>query len=218
VGTRETRLQRGRRQGADLVRGLVGELRVARQNAGVSQRALAAEVGWTQSEINRLEQFRFMTVPLPRLCEIGSALGLELNASWHPAGDAVRDEGHQAVKRRFILLVAAPPYGVTHEAPFPNLGDLRSWDLLLRLDEQRVGIEVETRVRDVQACVRRIRARQRSGGVAFIILVLADTAHNRRFVDELREALGPSFATSPGAITASLRAGMPVPGSGVILV
>jgi transcriptional regulator with XRE-family HTH domain len=200
------------------VRRLIGELRVARQNAGVSQRALAAELGWTQSEVNRLEQFRFMTVPIPRLCEIGAVLGLDLGAGWHPVGDAVRDKGHQAARRRFALNIASPPYVLTHEAPFPNLGDLRSWDMLLRLDDQRVGVELETRMRDVQACVRRIRARQRSGGVDVIILVLADTAHNRRMIDELREALGPSFATSPSAITAALKAGKPVPGSGVVLV
>jgi hypothetical protein len=159
-----------------------------------------------------------MTVPIPRLCEIGSVLGLELSGGWHPAGDAVRDRGHQAVKRRFIPLVAAPPYGLTQEAPFPNIGDLRSWDLLLRLDQQRVGVEFETHVRDIQACVRRIRARERSGGVDLIILVLADTAHNRRIIDELRQALGPDFATSRSAITAALGSGRPVPGSGVVLV
>lgn len=197
---------------------MIGELRVARQNAAVSQRALATQLGWSQSEINRLEQFRYMNVPMLRLCEVGAVLGLELGAGWHPAGDAVRDEGHQAVKRRFLSNVASPPYLRTHEAPFPNVGDLRSWDILLRLDQHRVGVEFETRVRDVQACVRRIRARERTGGVDAIVLVLADTAHNRRLVRELREALGSEFATSPGVITAALASGLPVPGSGVVLV
>jgi transcriptional regulator with XRE-family HTH domain len=218
VGTRETRVQRGRRKGDAVVRRLVGELRVARQNAGVSQRALAADLDWTQSEVNRLEQVKFQSVPIGRLCEVASVLGLELSANWYPVGDSIRDKGHQVVRRRFQALVASPPYSLTDEAAFPDIGDLRSWDVLLRLEDVRIGVEIETRVRDLQGCVRRIRARQKNGGADAILLVLADTAHNRRIYGELRDALGPAFATPPDAIVSALRAGRAVPGSGVILI
>jgi transcriptional regulator with XRE-family HTH domain len=184
----------------------------------VSQRAIAKELGWSQSEVNRLERFGFPSVPAVRLCELGSVLGLDLSASFHPVGDAIRDAGHQKVRSRFVRLVASPPYVITHEAPFPAMGDIRSWDLLLRLDDFLVGIEIETRVRDIQACVRRIRARERSGGVDEIIVVLADTAHNRRIVAELREALGERFGTKPRALIDALRSGRRIPGSGVILI
>lgn len=218
AGTRETRVQRGRRRGEDLLRGLIGELRTARELAGVSQRTLASELSWSQSEVNRLDKFRFESVSLVRLCETGAVLGLDLSASFHPAGDAVRDRGHQKVRGRVVGMVASPPYAITHEAPFSGLEDIRCRDLLLRLDDFAVGIEIETRVRDVQACVRRIRARERQGGVDEVVVVLADTAHNRRIVTELREALGPRFATDPRQIVAALRGGRPVTGSGVILV
>lgn len=66
VGTRETSLQRGRRRGERLMRDLVGELRNARELAGVSQRTVAGEMGWFQSEVNRLETFRFEAVSLMR--------------------------------------------------------------------------------------------------------------------------------------------------------
>jgi transcriptional regulator with XRE-family HTH domain len=218
MGTRETRLQRGRRKGDELSRVLIGQLRTARQLAGVSQRTLAQEVGWSQSELSRLEHFEFQSVPLLRLCEIGSVLGLDLAGGFSPAGDSVRDRGHQKVRGRFGSLVASPPYGMIHEAPFPGLEDLRSWDILLKLDDFLVGVEIETRVRDVQACVRRIRGRERSGGVDEIVIVLADTAHNRRIAGELREALGARFATDPIEIVAALRSGLRIPGSGVILI
>jgi hypothetical protein len=81
-----------------------------------------------------------------------------------------------------------------------------------------VGVEAETRVRDVQALTRRVRERERDGGADHVLLVLSDTAHNRRLAAQVREALGERFATSPAAVLAALRAGRPVPGSAVIVM
>jgi transcriptional regulator with XRE-family HTH domain len=200
------------------LRKLISELRAARQAAGMSQRALAEQLDWSQSEVNRLEQLRFMDVAFRRLAEIGSVLGLELGAGFRPVGDALRDKGHQAVIRRFLAIVATPPYVFAREVLLPGLGDRRSWDVLLRVGQQLVGVEVETRARDMQALVRRTRERERDGGVDEVLVVLANTVYNRAVAGQLREALGPRFATSPRSIQAALRAGRPVPGSGVILV
>jgi hypothetical protein len=73
-------------------------------------------------------------------------------------------------------------------------------------------------VRDIQAFVRRIRLRERDGAPEIIVIVLSDSRANRLQVDDLREALGPAFATPPRLILAALRDGQPVPGSGVVLV
>jgi len=105
------------------------------------------------------------------------------------------------------------------EAPFPTLGDLRSWDLLIRLGSvHRVGVEAETRLRDIQELVRRIRQRELHGGVDHILIVLSDSQHNRRFADELRAALGPTYRCQPTDLLLALKAGQPLPGYGVILV
>jgi hypothetical protein len=48
--------------------------------------------------------------------------------------------------------------------------------------------------------------------------VLAATRTNRELVDELREALGPAYATPQRVILSALRAGQSLPGSGVVLV
>lgn len=217
MGTRETRRQRGRRRGEQLVRHLVGELRTTRETADVSQRAMAAELDCSQSEVNRLEQYRFLNVPIPRLAEMAAILGLDLLASLTPMGDPIRDRGHQALIARFAAIVAAA-YMVAREVPLPLPGDLRSWDMVLRIKDLVIGVEAETRIRDIQALVRRIRQRERGGGVDEILIVLSDTAHNRRLVPQLREALGERFATSPRSIIAALRSGRPLVASGVILV
>jgi hypothetical protein len=98
------------------------------------------------------------------------------------------------------------------------MGDRLSWDLVIRLADQLVGVEVETRIRDVQHLVRRMRERQRDGGADVIVLVLSDSAVNRRLIAELLEVLGPDFATSPRALLSALRSGRSLPGSGVILI
>lgn len=183
----------------------------------MNQRALAADLGWSQSEVNRLEQDRFTAVPIVRLCEVASVLGLEFRAALYPLGDGLRDQGHQALISR-LLYIVAPAVARSREGPFPNVGDRRSWDLVLRVDDVLVGVECETRIRDLQALVRRIRERERDGGADEILVVLADTRHNRAVVDQFREALGSHYATSPRRILAALRAGTRLPGSGVILV
>jgi hypothetical protein len=71
---------------------------------------------------------------------------------------------------------------------------------------------------DLQAIVRRTRLRERDGQVDHILIVLADTAHNRRLIDDLRAALGPAYATPPRAILRALRAGRQLIGSGVVLL
>ena len=148
---------------------------------------------------------------------MAAGLGLELSAGLHPAGDPIRDKGHQALITRFRAMVGAA-WRIAAEVPFPTPGDPRTWDLILRVAGQIVGVEAETRIRDVQALARRIHQREANGGVTAILVLLADTATNRRLVDQLREALGPSYQTQPRDLLAAFRRGQPLPGSGVVLL
>ena len=151
------------------------------------------------------------------LSAAAALVGLDLSLSLHPAGQRIRDRGHQALIGRIRPLVSEA-FTVFAEAPFPGPSDLRSWDLFLRLGEQRVGIEAETRIRDVQQLVRHMRERVRDGGTDVVVLVLADTRTNRELVDQLREALGSEFSTRPSAILLALKSGTPLAGSGVVLI
>jgi hypothetical protein len=63
-----------------------------------------------------------------------------------------------------------------------------------------------------------MRDRERDGGADRVLLVLSASAHNRRVLAELIEALGFEFATSPRVVLGALRAGRPIPGSAVILL
>jgi transcriptional regulator with XRE-family HTH domain len=184
----------------------------------VSQSALARELGRSQSEVSRFESLnRIDDVSLVRIAELASLLGLELSATLHPSGDAIRDKGHQALISR-VRAEMFPSGAVRAEVPFPAPGDPRAWDLVLRADGQLVGVEAETRIRDVQALVRRIRQRERDGGVDEVLLVLSASRANARLVHELRTALGDGYNAPPRTLLNALRAGRRLPGSGVVML
>ena len=148
-------------------------------------------------------------------------LGFEISLGLHPIGDPLQDKGQLAVGKRFDAMLSSA-WRVTDETLLPGAGELRAWDKLLRLvgasPRYLVGVDIETRIRDVQALTRRTRARERDGMVDAILIVLSDSATNRRLVQELRSSLGPAYATSPRQILGALRSGERLVGSGVILV
>lgn len=75
--TRETRLHRGRRRGEQITRSVIDQLRDARVSEGISQAALAQQLGKTQAYISMLESGKLTELSLVRLAEIASVLGLE---------------------------------------------------------------------------------------------------------------------------------------------
>src|SRR4029079_8554136 len=103
----------------------------------------------------------------------------------------------EALIGRFLSRLP-PDWAVAREVPFPTHGDPRWWDAHLRLASLRyvIGVEMETRLRDMQSLVRRIHGRVRDGGTDHVLVVLSDTAHNRALVADLRIALGREFAPS----------------------
>ncbi|MEP7361308.1 MAG: helix-turn-helix transcriptional regulator [Chloroflexota bacterium] len=221
MATKETRLGRGRRRGRMLAGRIIRELREARLVAGLSQSAVARAIEIDPSNLWRLESDGLADVGVVRLSEIASVLGYEVSVGLHPIGDPVRDKGQLACGRRFSALLS-DKWRVTDETLLPGGGEQRAWDKLLRLVDATprylVGVDIESHIWDVQAIVRRTRTRERDGQVGHILLVLADTSHNRRVVDELRRSLGDAYATSARHTFAALREGRPLAGCGVVLV
>ncbi len=203
-----------------LVARTISELNVQRAELGLSQNAVAAAAATSRSALSRLLAADLADVGLIQVSEVASVLGLELSVGLHPGGDPIRDCGQQALGKRFDA-IPGPAWRNSAEVLLPNPGDRRSWDRLLRLTgdiTQIVGADLETRIRDIQALVRRTRERERDGRVDAILLVLADSATNRRLVAQLRDALGPEYATSPRRLLVALREGRRLAGSGVVLI
>jgi transcriptional regulator with XRE-family HTH domain len=191
------------------------ELRDGRMGAAVSQRAIGEALGWSQSRYWRFESGR--TIPtVEEIAAVASLLGLELSLGLHPVGDPLRDKGQQALADRFERILSGA-WARQREVPV-NGTDWRSWDMVLWLQRESVGVEFESRFGDAQALVRRTRLRERDGNVDHLLIVGADTRANRIAVDQLRDALGLRFRTSPRLLLQALRLGRPLPGSGLILL
>jgi len=84
----------------------------------------------------------------------------------------------------------------------------------VRRGERRIGLEIITRLTDAQAQVRATQLKQEVPGLDRMILVLADTRHNRDALHAAAPTLLPAFPVAPRAILADLRAGRLPAGDG----
>jgi hypothetical protein len=115
---------------------------------------------------------------------MAAAVGHELSIRIFPATTAVRDAAHLALLARFAARLSKLIRWRT-EVPVPLPGDLRSADGIADGPGFDAIVEAETRLHDVQAVERRLRAKQRDLGAKRAILLVADTRHNRAVIADV---------------------------------
>ncbi|HXG26911.1 MAG TPA: helix-turn-helix transcriptional regulator [Candidatus Binatia bacterium] len=189
MAVRESANARGDRRSRELRQRLAESISEARVAAGLSLREVARRVGVHVDTLIRLEAADSTTMTVDLVARVAAVLGLKLAASLYVDGDPVRDEGHLKLLARFRARLG-PGLRVQAEAPMPISGDPRSGDALVGTEEWSALVEAETRVGDVQLVERRAAAKQRDLGADRLILLVADTGHNRevlRLHPELRE-------------------------------
>ena len=192
------------------------ELRQARLAAGLSQRAVGHVVGLSHSAVGRLERGELKRVTVDRIATLAAALGLDLRIGLFPSGSPVRDAAHLALIERLRERVG-PGWRWRAEVPVPLPGDLRSADVVLDgplVDEM---VEAETRLNDLQAFERRVRLKQRDLGIRRVILLIADTRHNRAILAAHPELVA-RFPISTRACLAALRDGRDPGGDAIVVL
>jgi transcriptional regulator with XRE-family HTH domain len=192
------------------------ELRGARLGAGLSQRALGAIVGLSHSAIGRLERGELERVTVDRIAMVATALGLDLRIGLFPSGSPVRDAAHLTLIDRLRQRVGTR-LRWRAEVPVPLPGDLRSADVVIDSAAVDEMVEAETRLNDLQALERRIRIKQRDMGIRRVILLVADTKHNRSVLAAHPELLD-RFPISTRACLAALRAGRDPGGDAIVVL
>jgi hypothetical protein len=85
-------------------------------------------------------------------------------------------------------------------------------------DARVVAVEAETRLRDVQALLRRVAAKRRDGAADRLVLVVADTRTNREVVRVAQPEFVAAFPADARTAWSALAAGLPPPGDSLILV
>ncbi len=206
MATRDRPIDRGRRRGRELRADLGRELRTARIGAGLSQAAVGHAVGIHRSAIGKIERATLAGVSIQRLAETLAIVGLELSCRAYPVGPPLRDAAHIALLGRSRDRIGAA-WHWQYEVPMGLPGDLRAWDAVLAGATLRIGVEAETRLRDVQALLRRIEGKRRDSGVGRVLLIVGDTRGNRAAVHAAGPILGATFSIPPTAAWAALRRG-----------
>jgi transcriptional regulator with XRE-family HTH domain len=179
--TWETSSQRAARRAITLLRRVGEELRVARQIAGLSSRRVAALSGISHTQVLRIERGVAPHVDVDVLARMAASVGHDLSLRIYPSTTPVRDAAHLALLARFAARIGKLVRWRT-EVPIPEAGDPRSADGFVEGSAFDAIVEAETRLHDVQAVERRLRAKQRDLGATRAILLVADTRHNRKLL------------------------------------
>ncbi len=215
--TKERPADIGSRRARQILAEMGRELRNARVERGLSQVEVARAVKMSRSQVGRIEKADVPDVPLAKVARLLAVVGLELSARAYPAGPPIRDAAHRALLDRFRKRVA-PALAWRFEVPLGLIGDQRAWDAVVEVGVVRIAVEAETRPRDVQALQRRLASKRRDApGISTVVLLLADTRHNRLLMREHGEALRADLPEPGVHLLRALADGKPPGGSGIVL-
>lgn len=192
------------------------QLRDARLGAGLSQAAVARAARIPRSTLSMIERGLTPRLTLLHATVIAAVLGLELSLKLYPAGRPVRDVGQIRLLARSRALVAGA-WRWQYEVGVAVEGDLRGWDAQL-IGPVRIAVEAETHLHDVQALLRRIALKVRDSNVDRVVLLIADTRHNRAVLAMAADAFGAALPCPRRRLLAALREGRDPGANGFILV
>ncbi|MDQ3128594.1 MAG: hypothetical protein M3Q66_09105 [Chloroflexota bacterium] len=129
----------------------------------------------------------------------------------------MRDVAQLALLSRFTTLVH-PSIRSADEVPLKIAGDRRAWDRVLTGRDWSIPVEAETRLRDVQALQRRVALKMRDDGVDRMIVLVANTRHNRDVLRLHADSFAEAFPLTGREALAALRSGRRPAASAIILL
>ena len=218
MGALDRPYDRGSRQGDRSLRAMGEEFRIARLSLGLSQDRVARSARISRPVYGRIERGILRHLPVLMASRIAAVLGLDLVVRAYPGGNPTRDAAH-AERLGRLLANVGQPLSYRTEVPLPATSDhpeRRSWDAVVTGVGERTAIELETRLYDVQAQLRRINLKWRDDPADHLLVVVADTRPNRRVLREFAPLLSDFPRVGTAATLAALRAGHH-PGTSLIL-
>ncbi len=194
---------------------LRSELRDARMRGGLSRETVGRAIGLPRSVVERIEAGTRRTTSI-EYALFGATVGLDVRTRAYPAGDPIRDAGQVRLLER-LRRNLDPRLRWQTEVPLRIEGDRRAWDGLINGHGWQLAVEAETVLTDLQAVERRLNLKRRDGEIDHVLLVVADTARNRR---ALRSSPG-AFADlvgRPRDTLAALRSGRDPAASSIVFL
>ena len=215
--TKERAADRGRRRGTYLLDELLREVRECRTARNLSQTSVAQALGISDSTLSRIERGELPNVSFVTIASLLTIVGLELSARAYPTGHGIRDRAQLALLERLRTRVS-PELTWRTEVPLAVQGDLRAWDAALGARAFKIGIDAETRLRDVQAVDRRVMLKLRDSGWDRAILLVAATRTNRSVLVEFGPALRANFPIPGRSALRALALGTDPGGNSIVML
>lgn len=186
---------------------------------GVSQEHVARACRMSGNYYGQVERGRANAATVAEINRIAVILGLVASLRLYPSGPAVRDAGHARRLQGFLANVR-PPLTFRLEVALPRSGaqpEWRAWDAMLFGSGARTALELEMRMRDVQALRRRIDLKRRDDPTESFLLLVADTRTNRLVLADFRELFADLPRLRPTAVHSQLAVGSHPP-AGLLLI
>lgn len=196
----------------------LADLRDARRNAGMSQASMAALLGCSRQLIGAIEAGELEDVRCIQLARMGAVVGLDIPIRPFSAGSALRDAAQLRLLERFRAFIGDAWTWRTEVPVSANPLDRRAIDAVLVRRPHRVGAEAVTRILDAQGQTRPILLKQEAAGLDRMVLVLADTRHNRTALIDGAQTLRPAFPLRHRELIRELRNGRLPSANGIVLV
>lgn len=179
---------------------------------------MASALGCSRQLIGALEKGELEDVGCIQLARIGAVVGLDVPIRTYPAGSPLRDKAQLRLLERFRAVIGDAWKWHTEVPVTSDPLDRRAIDAVLARSPHRVGVEAVSRILDAQAQTRPILLKQEAARLDRIVLVLADTQHNRTAVAEGAPTISPGFPLSQRALMRELKAGRLPSANGIAFV
>lgn len=216
MSTKDRSTDRGQRRGDRLLDELLREIREARIGRNLSQAAVGRAVGLSDSQVSLIERGGHRDVPFVLVARLLGVVGLELSARAYPAGGGLRDAAQLALLERLRSRVSRSLRWQS-ETPIPIEGDLRAWDAALVGPRLTLGIDAETRIRDIQAVDRRVMLKLRDSRFDRAVLLVSSTKSNRAALHHAGDGLRANYPIATRAALECLGSGLD-PGGNCLIV
>jgi transcriptional regulator with XRE-family HTH domain len=192
-------------------------LRAARHAAGLSQATVGSVLRNSHQLVSEWERGRQVPDPI-QLARWGAVVGLDVPIRAFPAGSPLRDVAQLKLIARARTAIGGRWTWRTEVPVSSDPLDRRAVDAVLQGAAGRVGLEVISRLTDAQGQVRAILLKQQASGIDRMILVLAETRHNRAALAAAGPTVMPAFPLTTRGVLGALRAGRIPEANGVILI
>ena len=215
--SREGSVDRGARRGRQLLDVVIREFHEGRLGAGVSQAQIGRAIGRSDAWVSWTESGANASLSIVDASRMLACVGLDLSVRAYPAGRGIRDAAQLDLIATFRTLVGSR-WECRTEVPIPLHGDLRAWDIVLRGSVAGIGLDAESRLRDIQAVDRRVMLKLRDSQLDRAIILVAGTRTNRMILRGIGDSLRANYPIPSRQALEALVAGRDPGGNAIILL